>query len=240
MSSLNAIFACKMYKASKNKEKIKSAINDPINAELVQQLSTYLDGEKIPEEYIDSLDDKKEDNTADSTSDSGNSNSPSTSAEPATFISPSDDANDADDTIDDTDSDTVDEETTDSIDDTPVEESTRIDGQFIQSNSNLFSSNITDIGKLSDIVTEVKGILNSRSDTCGVSRVLIKDNELWVHYNDKINLNNVMGTAIELLNASCYTYLEFNRLARTDNAIVFEISLSDTANQVNSVDNDKK
>ena len=32
-----------------------------------------------------------------------------------------------------------------------------------------------------------------------------------------------MGPAIELLNSANYTCLEFNRLARTDNAIVFQI-----------------
>ena len=39
-----------------------------------------------------------------------------------------------------------------------------------------------------------------------------------------------MQNTIELLNAASYHYLVFNRLARTDNAIVFDITDTDTSN----------
>lgn len=68
----------------------------------------------------------------------------------------------------------------------------------------------------------VKGSLNARAETAGVSRVADKSNEVWIYYKDDVNLNNVMVDVIELLSNSGYITLEFNRLARTDNAIVFE------------------
>jgi hypothetical protein len=66
----------------------------------------------------------------------------------------------------------------------------------------------------------VKTTLNNNAETKGVSRASIKDDELWVYYEDSINLNKVMANAIEILNSLDYG-LEFNRLARSDNAIVF-------------------
>ena len=50
--------------------------------------------------------------------------------------------------------------------------------------------------------------------------------ELWIHYNDSINLNNVMEPVIAVLNAANYFKLDFNRLARTENAIVFSITVA--------------
>ena len=70
----------------------------------------------------------------------------------------------------------------------------------------------------------IKGTLNVRDDTKGVSRIFVKDKELWIYYQDKINLNSVMEPVIEVLNGTGFTNLEFNRLARTENAIVFDIS----------------
>ena len=52
--------------------------------------------------------------------------------------------------------------------------------------------------------------------------VLIEELFLLVYYEDSINLNKVMASAIETLNNLDYG-LEFNRLARSDNAIVFLI-----------------
>ena len=66
-------------------------------------------------------------------------------------------------------------------------------------------------------------MLNASEETAGVNRILVKGEELWIYYEDKKNLNNIMGPAIECLNSANYSYLEFNRLARTDNAIVFQI-----------------
>lgn len=78
-------------------------------------------------------------------------------------------------------------------------------------------------------VESIKGTLNSRQLTCGVTRVAVKDDEVWCYYNDSVNLNEVMVEAIDLVSKAGYSYLEFNRLARSDNAIVFVISICKTA-----------
>lgn len=85
---------------------------------------------------------------------------------------------------------------------------------------------------LNQIAYEIKGTLNARAATAGVLRVNLKGDELWIYYNDSINLNNVMTEVINTLNSACYQYLVFNRLARTDNAIVFTLSVNDTAQEV--------
>ena len=78
-------------------------------------------------------------------------------------------------------------------------------------------------------VESIKGTLNSQQLTCGVTRVAVKDDEVWCYYNDSVNLNEVMVEAIDLVSKAGYSYLEFNRLARSDNAIVFVIIRNDTA-----------
>ena len=90
----------------------------------------------------------------------------------------------------------------------------------------------------SSLVGELKGTLNARSETSGVSRIAIKSEELWIYYNDDVNLNSMMPNVIDVLNAANYYYLVFNRLARTDNAIVFDLTTTDTNNSVDGVQND--
>lgn len=88
----------------------------------------------------------------------------------------------------------------------------------------------TDVTDNLDLEVEsIKGTLNAKDDTSGVSRVGVKDDkEVWIYYNDSVNLNDVMVPVIEQMNASGYTYLEFNRLARSDNAVVFVVLREDT------------
>lgn len=81
---------------------------------------------------------------------------------------------------------------------------------------------------LSDL-TVLKGTLNSRAETAGVNRIGEKENELWIYYNDDVNLNDIMVDVIEYLTTGDYQQLEFNRLARSDNAIVFVKSMSTPA-----------
>ena len=105
-----------------------------------------------------------------------------------------------------------------------VEESTSVNAS---SSTSLPRTDVTDHMHLE--VQDIKGILNSREDTDGVSRVSTKDDkEVWIYYNDNVNLNDVMVQVIEELNRPGYTYLEFNRLARSDNAVVFVIIKNDT------------
>ena len=85
-------------------------------------------------------------------------------------------------------------------------------------------------------VDTLKGSINLREDTQGVNRILKKNDEIWIYYEDKVNLNNVMGSVIELVSALGYANLEFNRLARSDNAIVFQI-VDDCTSGIETMEN---
>lgn len=213
---MNSIFASKLYICSSRQDKIKAALTNPINAELVSQIADYLDDEELrklanndkKEEESTGKDkkDKKEDTEESSSEDKSIHFTPN----PRSFSSSKKDIEEEPD---------IEDEKTEEVEDDKedkVESSTYIDPSSIC------------INNISGDVNSIKGILNMNDGTKGVTRVNIKNDEMWIYYEDSINLNNIMTSVIELLNASNYFYLEFNRLARSDNAIVFQISMEDT------------
>ena len=72
-----------------------------------------------------------------------------------------------------------------------------------------------------DIAETIKSMLNDNPTTSGVSRIAKKNNELWIYYSDDTNLNSVMSDVIDSVTSD--DTLKFSRLARTDNAIVFDL-----------------
>lgn len=240
--SLERVYASKLYRVNKNKDSIKSAFENPINSQLVQQLFNQVDDKykKLDDIKNDDVTPEmsKSDNPQADTSDAKSENSQSHSSpsisrhfsSPMNFESISDtpdDMTDADsdfadtaideDILDDT-SDNVPDET-----DNDVEESVKISGNSVEAAKALY----TNTEKTHDFKADcdvIKGTLNSRQDTTGVIRTTVKDNEIWLYYNDSTNLNNVMAQVIDVVSNAGYNYLEFNRLARSDNAIVFEIN----------------
>lgn len=201
---MKAIYASKMYRSSSRKDKIRAALSDPLNHELVVQLKEYLGEDEETEVSPETDSDTSNDTEVDSVNEED--------------IQDPDTSEDVDEVTDDVTDEDLDENTDedvleaqDIIDDGPLKDSTEV----IQASS------------LSDNVDVIKDSLNSSQETSGVSHIFVKDNELWIYYKDRINLNNVMEPVISLLNSSGYTYLDFNRLARSDNAIVFEIEDSD-------------
>lgn len=206
---MKAILASKMYRSSKNKSKIRAAMEDPINAELVQQLREYLDPEYLTTEYFEGSNDNVDVDDGTNAADVAevDPDVEGGSSADGTFTSDDDSSTLTDGDI----GNAVDEDAEPSEEVIDVAEATRI-----TASSQVCCCEVD--------VEVIKGTMNSRQDTAGATRVACKDNELWIYYNDKINLNNVMGPVIDILNATGYTYLEFNRLARTDNAIVFEIA----------------
>lgn len=238
-SCLASILSCKLYQASTRKDKIRAALENPINAELLKQLDEYLNDEYRPKKAVE-----PEQNESDSVSteewdfedkDSKSLNTPAQHSTPRlsgkygdvldsdgtakfeeTLVSEeSTDSDDADDTT------TADSST--AVRKTPISADTVITAPFVENHVSL-----------AGLAGEIKGTLNARNSTQGVVRTSVKNDELWVYYSDNTNLNNVMSAVIDLMNAANYQFLIFNRLARTDNAIVFTINPNDTMNAMES------
>lgn len=254
--SLERVYASKLYRVNKNKDSIKSAFENPINSQLVQQLFNQVDDKykKLDDIKNDDVTPEmsKSDNPQADTSDAKSENSQSHSSpsisrhfsSPMNFESISDtpdDMTDADSDFADTAIDEdIPDDTSDNVPDetdNDVEESVKISGNSVEAAKALY----TNTEKTHDFKADcdvIKGTLNSRQDTTGVIRTTVKDNEIWLYYNDSTNLNNVMAQVIDVVSNAGYNYLEFNRLARSDNAIVFEIN-PDTTQEV-STDDEKE
>lgn len=213
---IDIIYSCKMYKNSKNKDQIVATLQDPTNAELVVQLQSYLDPQyrkKKPTKDNGNISDaqpKVDDNDIDDTDlvHQGTKSTPDVSHSAASFSE-----------------NHVDDLSTDPGSESGVDEPKDQDDDVAQElNNGDVTSSISASTSVETLQPDsIKGLLNASNDTSGVNRILVKGEELWIYYEDKKNLNNIMGPAIELLNSANYTCLEFNRLARTDNAIVFQI-----------------
>lgn len=219
---------CKLYRASKRKSNILGAISDPINSELVKQLRSYLDDKYLTSDYLDpaetSVDDTAKNEPSSESADDNDGRPPVHSQPPQPHVAKPDShiSDDADNLPDlDTSSDEDDKDDTDS--DTGESTSSNLQSASqVSSDPVLSSAQISEID-ISDYAQEVINTLNLRDDTCGVTRSMFKGNEFWIYYNDKINLNSVMSVVLDVLASAGYTHLEFNRLARTDNAIVFDV-----------------
>lgn len=236
MMRLKRIYASKLYLTNSRKDRIHAAIGDAKNVELVQQLAEYLDDED--KEKLDNIVEEKkvekeaekaqeapaveEQGSAPDIPEERNVFSPSYSGG-GSFNPPSGDFEDfgsepGGDIPEEAPADTP--EPAPSADE-PVEEATAIYGEIKA------DTDICDI--LSDIASEattIKGTLNGKAETAGVQRIAVDDKELWIYYEDDVNTRDIMVDVIEALNASAYTYLEFSRLARSNNAIVFDINLN--------------
>lgn len=247
--SRSVILASKMFKASPRQKEILAAIDDVANLELVQQLDEYLDDEFITMKYgtdtttdvdytddaIDDIDNAPQDDSAPAF----NRPSPShSSGSPATFT-PNDDESLMDkhgDELEDLENNAPELEKSS---DEPVDTNSAVKAKSTAKPivADTIVNPFVDLyASLVGVANEIKGTLNVRQDTAGVSRVQIKNDELWIYYNDDINLNNVMANVIDVLNAANYKYFEFNRLARTDNAIVFTVDV-ETSKQMQATDN---
>ena len=243
---MKAIYASKFYKASSRQEGIRAAINDPINRELVQQLREYIDDdelERIAQKPADSEDSSVEEKPADSeASDTDNLEDNEQIRKSSGSKIPANhhlsdmmkqEEGDSEGSVppessgEPTESDNASEESITVSESTNVEDTAVSGTDFGSITASASLLNIHACVDISEQVDSIAGILNATAETAGVRRCMVKpEDELWIYYNDSINLNNVMEPVISLLNASDYGHLDFNRLARTDNAIVFSISKS--------------
>ena len=250
---LQRIYSSKLYVTSTRKDKIHAAMEDPINVELVQQLEEYLNDDSLRELKQAKAEVKQAEEAAETASQSGgaaaDSGRPSIppsgggGASHSSFTgSPIDDF--GEDDLADID---IPEDMGGGDEAPAAEAEAPVADEVVES--------VTQEGKkitaaciiwttLDDVVADcdtIKGTLNAREDTTGVNRLEVKDHELWIYYNDDSNLNDKMIEVIGVLNSTGYTYLKFNRLARSNNAIVFDINLNlEPIKTVKEIEDEKK
>lgn len=224
MVNMSAVTASKLFRTSTRQKQILGKVGLVTSSgALSVQDPVQLDVNVVTE------DSKEEDNTRTV------SNKDATSEKPKERVVVSPNVKHGDDDLIERSSDDgrKDSEVTDvvkpDVTDTDNREGESVESSTVSASS-LPRTDVTD--NMSLEVKDIKGTLNSIDSTCGVSRVSVKDDkEVWIHYNDNVNLNDVMVDVIEYMNKYGYTYLEFNRLARSENAVVFVIIKSDTTRE---------
>lgn len=181
------IYGCKLFRSSDRKDHIRANIANPINTELVTQLSSM----------IDTVDDDTAETIADPIPE------------------------DADSTVEELD--IVDDEDTDPVDSNDEDEdnSSTSEEDFPEA-AEPQSDNIDADDPTVDDIDRLEATLNSNSNTQGVIRCAEKDDEIWVYYNDDINISKILPDIMDELDASNITDMSFSRIARSNNAIVFD------------------
>lgn len=213
---MQRIYSSKLYLSSKRQSAIKAAIEDPINVELVKQLRSYLDEDYQDPSYVDTGEPKNSSEVSDefsadmSTSKRGGASDHSAPPAPRGKLSDAVSRSEAEQEPEGPGPEVPEAENEPGPE--PTNESTHVAGSPITASECCSKFD----------VHSLLGTLNAIADTAGVVRVVQKSDEIWIYYSDNINLNSVMEAVIYQLMLSMYP-LEFNRLARTDNAIVFQL-----------------
>ena len=190
-----------------HKSSIISALNNPINQELVKQLNKYVDWDEIKDLHDE--DDSKKDNNEHEI----NEDNPKEDALSHT----KDESNKHVSKRQDKPSHSLDKHDDIKHEENEIDEDKDEEGNSKNEDENNNVESSTNIAE--NIISSLQEKLNA-SQTCkGVSLVSCKGNEIWVRYNDNINLNDIMYDAIKCV--TDISPLTFNRLARFDNSIVF-------------------
>lgn len=184
---MNYIYGAKLFRSSCRKEHIKANIANPINTELVTQLSSM----------IDTVDDDTDETIVDPIPEDADS----TAEEP--------------DMVDDEDTNLADSNDED-------EDNSSTSKEYFPETDELQSDNIDAEDPTVDDTDRLESALNSNSNTQGVIRCAEKDDEIWVYYNDDINISKILPDIMDELDANNITDMSFSRIARSNNAIVFD------------------
>lgn len=228
---IKSIQSSKLYIASSRKDRINAAMIAPSNLGLVQQLAEDLDEQYQPSatkqepaepkqestEGYDKLFDDEEINPETDLMTVNDLGGQEKSA-PSHRLAPSKSAPASDNDAKSKEP----ADTSELIPDSPMTEEPEKEQKPVEESTQIVSTTIIKPEEKVNLDV-LKGSLNGRSDTNGVTRVAEKESEIWVYYNDDINLNNIMTDVIEYVANAGFTALEFNRLARSDNAIVFDL-----------------
>jgi len=239
---MSSIFACKMFKACKHPERIIAAVQNPINQQLVTQIKQYLGPDALT--LLQEAEAKKlaeaEAKAQAAAPQEGVPAGPSHSSPSAGGFSGGGMPSMLDEPLAEKYEDDFEGEEnpdantaafSEAVDDAlgepdEAQASTDSEKQMITGEETVDDAagvELSDELKKENLETIPKRELNNDARTAGVDRVQLKGDELWVYYNDDTNLNKVMSDAVDLLAAKGFTELTFNRLARSNNAIVFTV-----------------
>lgn len=211
---LSYIKQSRVFNIRQNKSEILAALSNPVNMELKQQLIENLDRQYQTDEYTnpEAVEEVDVDNTSDDMdntteevneptkedtkkrkADESNRSSSTSSKTSKTSESPSD--------TDTSESGTGDESMED------VQETTDINGDM-----DIFSEE------------DVAQVLNENESTDGVNYVQIKPQEnhteIWIMYHDTVNVSDILSYIINAITSE-FPDWQFNRVARTYNAVIF-------------------
>ena len=228
----------KLFKASKDQDKILAAIQNPVNKQLVQQLTSYVDSdyaEKLKSRNDDNLNDVDNSNNKNSNESENqeidiNINTESTShhSSPSMNFNPSVELPEESITEETPESDVeapsspTPESSSESSEN--VNESTKL-----AQDSKIIASTYTTIEDVSKAVLELPGILNLREETAGVEYADLKsnanhNNEIWIYYNSTVDISKILCDINVVLYEAGLYFLEFVKVSRDDNAAVFAIN----------------
>ena len=229
---MKSIYSSKLYIASKRKSQIRAAMLSASNLALAQQIADDLDDQyktrenlglpeketKVKKDNFDDLMVNEEINPEsdlvkvdDLDTGSRPSSRPSAPHRTPSHEGPEDEPEHNN------------EDVSELIPESPANEVQPKEEKTVEESTQITSSTVVESPEKVVNLNILKGDLNAVNETAGVSRIQKKENEIWIYYKDEVNLNNIMTDVIELVTESEFAGLEFNRLARSDNAIVFEV-----------------
>lgn len=203
MIEKNVVLSSSLFAVSTKKAKIMAALTNPLNAELIQQSVSDL-----PEDTVAKLNesDNQEPNKDGASPASEGTKSITSDPKPIKFKV-------ADHAV---------EKDTAALED---DDSSKDSDNSVETNPVDVTSSVSVDCVVLDAEV-IKSTLNGRDDTCGVVSIALKDSgvsELWIYYDDETNLNDTIYAVVSVFNSCGYNMLKFNRLARSNNAIVFDI-----------------
>lgn len=223
MEASKILCSSRVFKTSKNRARLLAAMQNPINSELIAQLADAVD---VPES-VSKPEAPKETETVEDKSNETEAKVPARSEPkeaahrptPAKFT-PSEATSRPSEKPSEPSEEPQEPEEKNDQEAAPAE---------VKSSTAVTAATRAKPDLKSELLT-LKGTLQSREDLAGVSRVVAANNEseVWVYYNDTVNLNSIMWKAVEIIAEAGFWYLRFNRLARTENAIVFDLDYTAT------------
>lgn len=203
MIEKNVVLSSSLFAVSTKKAKIMAALMNPLNAELIQQSVSDLPDDTVAK--LNESDNQKPNKDGASPASEG-TKSITSDPKPIKF-KVADNALEKDTTVLENDDSSKDSDN--SVETNPVDVTSSVSVDCVVLDAEV-----------------IKSTLNSRDDTCGVVSIALKDSgasELWIYYDDETNLNDTIYAVVSVFNSCGYNMLKFNRLARSNNAIVFDI-----------------